>query len=124
MKARRSQAPAAFAEEIDGFIGFLELERGLSARTTESYQGDLDQCAKFLAGHHVAAWRAAQPKDLSDWIYALSGDDYTVASLARKFDQMGNRDLRRYPFPPALLAGYILDLFHHCFPANVNLLSC
>jgi integrase/recombinase XerD len=84
MKARRSQAPAAFAEEIDGFIGFLELERGLSARTTESYQGDLDQCAKFLAGHHVANWRAAQPKDLSDWIYALSGDDYTVASLARK----------------------------------------
>jgi integrase/recombinase XerD len=84
MKARRSQAPAAFAEEIDGFIGFLELERGLSARTTESYQGDLDQCAKFLAGHHVAGWRAAQPKNLSDWIYALSGDDYTVASLARK----------------------------------------
>jgi integrase/recombinase XerD len=84
MKARRSQAPAVFAEEIDGFIGFLELERGLSARTTESYQGDLDQCAKFLAGHHVTNWRAAQPSHLSDWIYALSGDDYTVASLARK----------------------------------------
>jgi len=84
MKARRSQAPAAFAEEIDGFIGFLELERGLSARTTESYQGDLDQCAKFLARHRVANWRAAQPRHLSDWIYALSGDDYTVASLARK----------------------------------------
>jgi integrase/recombinase XerD len=84
MQARRSQAPAAFAEEIDGFIGFLELERGLSARTTESYQGDLDQCAKFLASHHVANWRAAQPRQLSDWIYALSGDDYTVASLARK----------------------------------------
>jgi integrase/recombinase XerD len=84
MKARRSQAPAAFTEEIDGFIGFLELERGLSARTTESYQGDLDQCAKFLAHHHVANWRAARPRHLSDWIYALSGDDYTVASLARK----------------------------------------
>jgi integrase/recombinase XerD len=84
MKARRSQAPAAFAGEIDGFIGFLELERGLSARTTESYQGDLDQCAKFLARHGVAGWREAQPRHLSDWIYALSGDDYTVASLARK----------------------------------------
>ncbi|HSY53803.1 MAG TPA: site-specific tyrosine recombinase XerD [Opitutaceae bacterium] len=84
MKARRSQAPAAFAEEIDGFIGFLELERGLSARTTESYQGDLDQCARFLAKCGVADWRDAQPRHLSDWIYALSGDDYTVASLARK----------------------------------------
>jgi integrase/recombinase XerD len=84
MKARRSQAPAAFAEEIDGFIGFLELERGLSPRTSESYQGDLDQCAKFLARHQVAGWREAQPRHLSDWIYALSGDDYTVASLARK----------------------------------------
>jgi integrase/recombinase XerD len=84
MKARRSQASAAFAEEIDGFIGFLELERGLSARTTESYQGDLDQCAKFLARHGVTGWREAQPRHLSDWIYALSGNDYTVASLARK----------------------------------------
>ena len=84
MKARRSQAPAAFAEEIDGFIGFLELERGLSARTTESYQGDLDQCARFLAKCGVAGWREALPRHLSDWIYALSGDDYTVASLARK----------------------------------------
>jgi integrase/recombinase XerD len=84
MKARRSQAPAAFAGEIDGFIGFLELERGLSARTTESYQGDLDQCAGFLARHGVAGWREAQHRHLSDWIYALSGDDYTVASLARK----------------------------------------
>ncbi|MGA3006779.1 MAG: site-specific tyrosine recombinase XerD [Opitutaceae bacterium] len=88
MKARRSQAPAAFTEEIDGFIGSLELERGLSAHTTESYQGDLDQCARFLARQGVAQWREAQPRHLSDWIYALSGDDYTVASLARKLTAM------------------------------------
>src|SRR5438874_107479 len=84
MKVRRSQASAAFAEAIDGFIGYLELERGLSPRTCEGYQGDLDQCARFLARSGVADWRAVQPSHLSDWIYSLSGEDYTVGSLARK----------------------------------------
>jgi hypothetical protein len=31
-----SPVPAAFAGEIDGFISFLELERGLSRLTCES----------------------------------------------------------------------------------------
>jgi len=84
VRSNRSKAPAAFAGAIDAFIGFLELERGLSPRTCESYQGDLDQCAKFLARHGVSSWSGAQPRHLSDWIYALSGDDYTVGSLARK----------------------------------------
>ena len=84
VRPNRSKAPAAFAGAIDGFIGCLELERGLSPRTCESYQGDLDQCAKFLARHGVNGWADAQPRHLSDWIYALSGDDYTVGSLARK----------------------------------------
>jgi integrase/recombinase XerD len=106
-----SQAPAAFAEAIDGFIGFLELERGLSPRTCESYQGDLDQCARFLARHDVKGWRETQPRHLSDWIYALGGDDYTVGSLARKLTALRvfARHLVREKFRPddltAQLAG-------------------
>jgi integrase/recombinase XerD len=79
-----SQAPAGFAEDIDGFIGFLMLERGLSVHTQYGYQSDLDQCAMFLARKGAKDWRTVQSDDVAAWIHSLSGDDYTVASLARK----------------------------------------
>lgn len=80
----RPTPAAAFARDIDGFIGFLELERGLARRTCENYQSDLQQCAAWLARHGVKDWAAATGEHASGWIRSLSGDDYTVASLARK----------------------------------------
>jgi integrase/recombinase XerD len=80
----RRNTSAAFGAEIDGFIGFLELERGLSRRTCESYQSDLAQCAAYLYRHGVKGWAAVTGDLASGWIRSLSGDDYTVASLARK----------------------------------------
>jgi integrase/recombinase XerD len=79
-----SKAPAAFATDIDDFIGFLTLERGLSGHTRSGYQSDLDQCAVFLAKRRVADWRTVRGDQVAEWIHALSGADYTVASLARK----------------------------------------
>jgi integrase/recombinase XerD len=76
--------PAAFAGEIDGFISFLELERGLSRLTCESYLSDLRQCAAFLAQKKISGWRAVNGAEAAAWIRSLSGDDYTVTSLARK----------------------------------------
>lgn len=80
----RLHAAAAFADEIDGFIGFLELERGLSRRTCENYQSDLAQCATFLARRGVAGWRTVTGAQAGAWIRSLSGDHYAVTSLARK----------------------------------------
>jgi len=80
----RPAPTAAFAREIDGFIGFLELERGLARRTCENYQSDLQQCAAWLARHGTKGWAAVTAEHASGWIRSLSGDDYTVASLARK----------------------------------------
>ncbi|MBK8859390.1 MAG: tyrosine recombinase, partial [Opitutaceae bacterium] len=80
----RLKASAAFGAEIDGFIGFLELERGLARCTCENYQSDLAQCAAYLARHGVKGWAAVTGDLASGWIRSLSGDDYTVASLARK----------------------------------------
>lgn len=80
-----SQAPAAFAEEIDGFIAFLDLERRLSGHTRENYQRDLDQCAEFLAKKkNVANWRAVTAAQAGDWLHTLSRGEFAPASLARK----------------------------------------
>jgi integrase/recombinase XerD len=89
-----SQAPSQLAGEIDGFIGFLKLERGLSPHTQTGYQGDLDQCAKFLARRGVAGWKTVAPDDVAAWVHSLSADDYTVASLARKLTAL--RGFARY----------------------------
>lgn len=80
----RLQASAALAQEIDAFIAFLELERGLARRTCENYQSDLVQCATFLVRRGVSSWGAVTGLQAGEWIHSLSGADYTVASLARK----------------------------------------
>jgi integrase/recombinase XerD len=89
-----SQAPAAFATDVDGFINFLDLERGLSPNTQTGYQTDLDQCAKFLLRHGTADWRSVTADAVADWIHSLGGDEYTVASLARKLTAL--RGLSHY----------------------------
>jgi integrase/recombinase XerD len=79
-----SRAPAAFAGDIDGFIAFLDLERGLSRHTRENYQRDLDQAATWLVRQEVADWRTVSPSQASEWLHSLSRADFAVASLARK----------------------------------------
>ncbi|MFA5058716.1 MAG: site-specific integrase, partial [Opitutaceae bacterium] len=60
------ELPAAFANDIEGFIGFLQLERGLSPRTVEGYESDLRQCGRFLARKGGRGWPAVEPAQLSD----------------------------------------------------------
>jgi integrase/recombinase XerD len=79
-----SRAPAAFAEDIGGFIAYLKLERGLSAHTQGAYQNDLDQCAHFLDQSGVKNWREASASGVEAWMRALGGQTLSAASLARK----------------------------------------
>ncbi|MBX3735965.1 MAG: site-specific tyrosine recombinase XerD [Candidatus Didemnitutus sp.] len=95
-RSRRSQpkdapmppAPAAFADEIDAFISTLELERGLSRNTSQSYEKDLVQAAHFLARQGVAGWRAATTDNLSAWLHWLADEKFTESSQARKLSAM------------------------------------
>ncbi len=79
-----SKAPAAFARDVDAFIAFLDLERGLSWHTRTNYQSDLDQAAVFFARRGIAEWRAVTGAEATAWIHSLSRAEYTVASVARK----------------------------------------
>jgi integrase/recombinase XerD len=78
-----SRAPAAFATDIDAFIAYIDLERGLSPHTRENYQRDLDQGATFLAKRGAADWRTVSAAQAEAWIQSLAGRS-APASLARK----------------------------------------
>jgi integrase/recombinase XerD len=80
--------PPALANEIDGFIGYLELERGLSRHTITGYECDLRQCARFVSRKGVRAWTEVVPAQVTDWIGALSADDLAASSLARKLSAL------------------------------------
>lgn len=89
-----SQAPAAFAGDIEAFLGFVSLERGLSANTIAGYRRDLDQAAQFLSRRGAVDWRTVSGAQAAEWIHSLSAASYTVASLARKLSAL--RSLSRY----------------------------
>lgn len=82
--ASAERTPEGFSGEIDGFLAWIELERGLAKNTSASYQSDLGQCACFLARRKIQGWSEVDGSDVTEWIYALSERDYCVSSLARK----------------------------------------
>lgn len=83
-----SRAGAAFAGEIEAFLSFISLERGLAQNTVTSYRRDLDQAAGFFAQRGVEGWRAVSAELAAGWVQSLSAARYTVASLARKLSAL------------------------------------
>ncbi len=86
MRVDHSQAPEAFASDIESFLGYISLERGLSKNTVAAYRRDLDQAAKFLKRRGATNWRAVSPAQAAEWVHSLSDADehYKATSLARK----------------------------------------
>jgi integrase/recombinase XerD len=77
-------APDGFADDLDAFLAFIGLERGLSQNTIAGYGDDLKQAAHFLAAHGVSNWRTVTSDDAAAWVHALGAGRYTESSLARK----------------------------------------
>jgi len=80
----RSKSPSAFASDVDAFIAFIDLERGLARNTRESYQRDLDQAAAFLASRGAADWRGVTREQAEAWMRGLSRGGAAATTLGRK----------------------------------------
>ncbi|MDQ5979021.1 MAG: integrase/recombinase XerD [Verrucomicrobiota bacterium] len=103
--------PAGFADGIDDFLAYIELEKGLSRNTAKSYENDLKQAAHRLKTIGVANWQKVTAKHLAAWLHWLSDEGFTESSQARKlaavrmlfkhFVRQGRRD----DDPAALLSG-------------------
>lgn len=77
-------APPAFADAIDGFVAYLDLERGLSRNTVKSYENDLRQAAHFLSARSSGGWMGVSRDHLAAWLHWLSDSRFSSASQARK----------------------------------------
>lgn len=88
MRVDASRAPDAFAEGIEAFLGFIALERGLSAHTVAGYRRDLDQAAAFFARSGVGGWAAVTPALAAAWVQSLADDKYRVTSQGRKLSAL------------------------------------
>ena len=87
--------PEALRAGIEDFGNVLTLERGRSDHTLAGYESDLRQCAAWLAAKKgVRDWRDVTGAQAMDWLYSLSGDEFAVASLARKLSAL--RGLARH----------------------------
>ncbi len=82
------EVPRAFANDLDAFIAYIDLERGLSRHTQSNYRRDLEQAAVFLANRGVTGWRAVGRADAAGWVQALSRGRYAVTSLSRKLSAL------------------------------------
>lgn len=80
--------PGNFIETIDSFLAWIELEKGLAVHTSESYQNDLIQAARFLEQRKIRSWPEVNGADVAAWIQSLSETDYTTSSLARKLSAL------------------------------------
>jgi integrase/recombinase XerD len=88
MRDDHSRAATAFANDIEAFLGFIGLERGLAPNTIASYRRDLDQAANFVSRHGATDWRGVSAELAAAWIHSLSGASYSIASLARKLSAL------------------------------------
>lgn len=112
MRVVHSRASAAFASEIEAFLAYVSLERGLAPNTIASYRRDLDQVAEFLQRMGIRSWATVSSAHCAEWMHFVSGQNKSaVTTLARKLSalRMFSRYLVREKFRDddftALLAG-------------------
>ena len=86
----KMEAPPAYEPWINEFLVWVQLEKGLSENTINSYETDLNQCACFLDQQNVPHWKDAGLEHFSAWMSSLTDGEYAVASLARKLSALAN----------------------------------
>jgi len=110
-EAPMAPAPAGYAEGIDDFLAYIELEKGLARNTAKSYENDLRQASHCLLKLGAADWQKVTAKHLAGWLHWLSDQEFSASSQARKLAALRMlfrhlvRQGRREDDPAALLNG-------------------
>jgi integrase/recombinase XerD len=101
-EARKAATKASLLEDgVQQFLAFLELERGLSNNTVQSYTADLEACVRFLAEHNISSWACVQHEILVLWLGSLTAKNYSLSSVARKLSAL--RTFAKYAVQEGLI---------------------
>jgi len=78
-----------WADAIDGFCVFIELEKGRATLTVSSYESDLKQFGAFVQKRFkgITVLQVSSEEGAA-WLRSLTGDDYAPSSLARKLSAL------------------------------------
>jgi len=93
-RIEESEQAADFEAPLDGFMAWLELERGLARHTLEAYANDLGQSAEFFRRLGYGGWERVDTEAVAAWAGHLTKSDFAAATAARKFSAL--RMLARY----------------------------
>ena len=78
------EPPPSFEPEISSFLVWVQLEKGLSPNTVDSYERDLIQCSLHLKAQGISGWQKVGIENLSAWLSSLTEQEYVATSLSRK----------------------------------------
>ncbi len=81
-------------ETIERFLAYLDLEKGASGNTIDSYGSDLRQLAQYLKESGRESWSTVEAETIASWLGWLTSKRYAVSTLARKLTAV--RMLARY----------------------------
>lgn len=80
-------------EGIDAFIGYLALERGVSANTALSYEADLLRFMEYVKGaRSKLTWGEIDSLDVADWTYSMSEEGLSNSTLCRRLSVLRGID--------------------------------
>lgn len=79
---------AELSELIDGFLAYIDLEKGLAKNTVDNYYQDLKQCSIFLMNLGIKDWNEVQLGHISLWLSKLTVENYSTKSISRKLSTL------------------------------------
>ncbi|MBC2601939.1 site-specific tyrosine recombinase XerD [Puniceicoccus vermicola] len=79
---------AFWRDDVDEFLAWVQLERGLSLNTVASYENDLSQFGDFLVKSSCRSWSDVDESATGKFLELLTEEQYETATLARKLSAL------------------------------------
>lgn len=74
-----------FQNAIELYLTWLELDKGLSKHTVNSYNSDISQFLKFILSKKIKSWDSVENSHFDAWLNELGSKQLSKQSQSRKF---------------------------------------
>lgn len=74
----------AIYSPIRQFKGYIAIERGLSGNTSDAYQSDLEDFAKFLIESGISRYEDVEREDIEEYLFHCRERGFEASTMARR----------------------------------------